>query len=174
MLSILESLNAHARSWALTRDESWFYFSYDSESKWTLARDSSMTKPKALINAPKIMVLVIWGVDGLALIEIITQNLHPSAKYLCEFTILHMEANVKTHCPKQCLKDITFHWDNAPSHTAKMTLDKISELGMNQIPHSPYSSDIAPCDFFLVEDLKHKLQRCFYGSQMNFSLQSGI
>jgi hypothetical protein len=42
-----------------------------------------------------------------------------------------MEANVKTHRPKQGLKGITFYWDNAPSHTAKMTIVKISELRMN-------------------------------------------
>jgi hypothetical protein len=29
MLSILEPLAAHARSWVLPGNESWFYFSYD-------------------------------------------------------------------------------------------------------------------------------------------------
>jgi hypothetical protein len=53
MLSILESLTAHAHSWILTEDESWFYFSYDYKGKWSLAWDLSMTKPKALINTPK-------------------------------------------------------------------------------------------------------------------------
>jgi hypothetical protein len=58
MLSILEPLANHARSWALGRDESWFIFSYDSERKWALARDPSMTRPNVLINIPKIMLLV--------------------------------------------------------------------------------------------------------------------
>jgi hypothetical protein len=40
MLSILESLTAHARSWALTGHAFWFYFSYDHQRKWVLARDS--------------------------------------------------------------------------------------------------------------------------------------
>jgi hypothetical protein len=80
MLSILESLNTHARSLILTGDEPWLYSSYDRESKWTLARNSSMTKPKALINAPKIMVLVIWGTDGSVLLEIVPPNLCVNAK----------------------------------------------------------------------------------------------
>jgi hypothetical protein len=42
-----------------------------------------------------------------------------------------MKANVETHRPTQGLKRITFHWDNAPSHTAKVTIAKISELEMN-------------------------------------------
>jgi histone-lysine N-methyltransferase SETMAR len=70
----------------------------------------------------------------------------------------HVEANVKTHRPKRSLKRIVFHWDNAPSHTTKVAIDKISELGMNQMPHPPYSPDIAPSDFFIFEHLEHKLQ----------------
>jgi hypothetical protein len=99
-----------------------------------------MTQPKAFINTPKIMVLFIWSVYKLALVEIVSLNLCVSAKFLCEFAIPHMEANVKTHRPKQGLECITFplHWDNTPSHTANVTIDKISELGMNQMPHPPY------------------------------------
>jgi hypothetical protein len=88
------------------------------------------------------MVLVIWGVDGLALVEIVPSNLLIKAKYLCEFAILHMEANVKTYGPKQGFKDITFHWNNASSRIPKVRIVKISELGMNQMPHSAYSQDI--------------------------------
>jgi hypothetical protein len=80
MLSILEPLTAHVRSWVLAGDESWFYFSYDYEGKWALARDPSMTKPKALINTSKIMVLVIWGVGEAALVEIVLSNRCVSAK----------------------------------------------------------------------------------------------
>jgi hypothetical protein len=69
-----------------------------------------MTKPKALINTPKIFVLLIWSGDGPALVEIIPPNPGVNAKYLCKFTILHMEANVKAYRPKQGLKGITFHW----------------------------------------------------------------
>jgi hypothetical protein len=34
-----------------------------------------MRKPKASINTPTIMISVIWGVDGLALVEIVPSNL---------------------------------------------------------------------------------------------------
>jgi hypothetical protein len=69
-----------------------------------------MTKRKTLINTSKIMVLVIWGVDRPALVEVVAPNLLRSCKYLCKFSITHMEANVKTHRSKQGLKDIIFHW----------------------------------------------------------------
>jgi hypothetical protein len=89
-----------------------------------------MTKPKARINLPKIMTLVTWGVVGHALVEILPRNPGVSAKYWCEFTIPHREANLKVHRPKHGLKRINFQWDNAPNHTANVTIVKISELGM--------------------------------------------
>jgi hypothetical protein len=137
MLSILKPLTARACSCLLAGDTSWFYFSYDCEAKWALARDPSMTKPKTLFKTVIIMVLVIWDVRGPALVEILPSNLRVSAKYLCKFAIRHMKSNAKTHCPKQDLKRITLHSDNVPSHRAKVTITKISELGMNQMSHSP-------------------------------------
>jgi hypothetical protein len=78
-----------------------------------------MTKPKALVNMPKIMALVIRGVDGTALVELVLLNLHLNTKYVCEVAIRHLEASMKAYSPKQGLKGITFHWDNSPSHTSK-------------------------------------------------------
>jgi hypothetical protein len=89
------------------------------------------------------MVLVIWGVDRPALVDIFPPNVRVSAKNFCEFAIPHMEANMKTHRRKQCLKDITLHWDDAPSHRAQLTMAKISELGMNQMPYPPYSQTLS-------------------------------
>jgi hypothetical protein len=139
MLSTLERSIAHARSWVLTGDESWVDFSYDYQGKGPFVRDLSMMKPKALINTPKIMVLIIWGAEGQALVEIFPLNLCVRTKYSCKFAIPYMEANVETHCPPQGLKGIIFHWDNAPSYTAKVTIAKISELEMNQMPNLPSS-----------------------------------
>jgi histone-lysine N-methyltransferase SETMAR len=119
---------------------------------------------KGLKQHTKVIVLVIWGLDGPALVEIVPPNVRVSAKYLCEFAIPSIEANVKTHRPKQGLKRIIFHWDHVASHRAKVTIAKISELGMNQMPHPPYSPDIAPSGFFLFGHLKHKLQGCSYES----------
>jgi hypothetical protein len=50
ILSILESLIDHARSWILNENESWFYFSYDYDGKWALVLEPAMTKAKTLIN----------------------------------------------------------------------------------------------------------------------------
>jgi hypothetical protein len=58
--------------------------------------------------------------------------------------------------------------DNAPSLATNVTIAKIRELGIYQMPHLPYSPDIAPNDFFLFGYLKSKLQGCSYDSADKF------
>ena len=35
-------------------------------------------------------------------------------------------------------------------------------MGINTVPHPPYSPDFAPCDFWLFPKLKEKLRGCRY------------
>ena len=35
-------------------------------------------------------------------------------------------------------------------------------MGINTVPHCPYSPDLAPCDFCLFPKLKEKLRGCRY------------
>ena len=44
------------------------------------------------------------------------------------------------------------------------TMAKLSELGYELLPHPPYSSDLAPSDYWLFADLKKMLQGKRFGS----------
>ncbi|EFN89558.1 Histone-lysine N-methyltransferase SETMAR, partial [Harpegnathos saltator] len=44
--------------------------------------------------------------------------------------------------------------DNAPSHKAIMAREFLTKKGIIVIDHSPYSPDLAPCDFWLFPKLK--------------------
>jgi [histone H3]-lysine36 N-dimethyltransferase SETMAR len=55
-------------------------------------------------------------------------------------------------------KGVILQHDNASSHTAKVTLQKIRELGWEVIPHPAYSPDIAPSDYYLFRSLEHFLR----------------
>jgi hypothetical protein len=50
------------------------------------------------------------------------------------------------------------HHDNAPSHTSVLTQQFLAKNKMAVIPHTPYSPDLAPCDFFLLSAMKLKLK----------------
>jgi hypothetical protein len=97
-----------------------------------------MTKPKALTNARRIMVFVIWGVDAAALVEIVPFYLRTRAKHTCDSAPPHLEVSLRARRPNQGLTVITLQGDNALSHTAKATIEKARDLERKQMPDSPF------------------------------------
>ena len=53
---------------------------------------------------------------------------------------------------------IGVHHDNTAAHTALSVTRYLASLGWTIIPHPPYSSDLAPCDFFLFPTMKKTLE----------------
>ena len=55
-----------------------------------------------------------------------------------------------------------FHQDNAPVHKSILVTGYLNKMGINTVPHPPYSLDLAPCDFCLFPELKENLRGCRY------------
>ena len=51
-----------------------------------------------------------------------------------------------------------FHHDNAQVHNSILVTDYLTKMGIKTVPQPPYSSDFAPCDFWLFP----KLRGCRY------------
>jgi hypothetical protein len=56
-------------------------------------------------------------------------------------------------------RKLLVHMDNACPHTAKLSIQYFNENRMKSAPHSPYSPDLAPSDFYLFGYIK----RCLAG-----------
>ncbi|GFV73641.1 histone-lysine N-methyltransferase SETMAR [Trichonephila clavipes] len=54
-------------------------------------------------------------------------------------------------------KGVVFHQDNARPHTSLVTRQKLLQLEWDTIPHPPYSSDLAPSDYYLFRSLQNFL-----------------
>jgi len=65
--------------------------------------------------------------------------------------------NCRKYSPIFAKKKVFFHHDNVPAHTSVLAKAKLVELGYKLLPHSLYSPDLAPCDFFLFPNLKKSL-----------------
>ena len=46
-----------------------------------------------------------------------------------------------------------FQQDNAPVHNSILVTDYLTKMGIKTVRHSPYSPDLAPCDFWLFPNL---------------------
>ncbi|KOX68116.1 Histone-lysine N-methyltransferase SETMAR [Melipona quadrifasciata] len=59
---------------------------------------------------------------------------------------------------------LLFHQDNAPCHKSMKTMVKLNELLFELLPHTPYSLDLAPSDYWLLANIKKMLQGKKFGS----------
>ena len=51
-----------------------------------------------------------------------------------------------------------FYQNNAPVHNPILVTDYLTKMGIKTVPYTPYSPDLAPCDFWLFP----KLRGCCY------------
>ena len=54
--------------------------------------------------------------------------------------------------------DWILHHDNAPAHTSHLVQQFLAKHGTAHLQQPPYTSDLAPCDFFLFPRLKKVLK----------------
>jgi len=54
--------------------------------------------------------------------------------------------------------DLFLHHNNAPAHTALSVQQFFVKNNMTVIPHPPYSTDLAPCDFFLFPRMEGQVK----------------
>ncbi|GFW70566.1 histone-lysine N-methyltransferase SETMAR [Trichonephila clavipes] len=52
-------------------------------------------------------------------------------------------------------KGVVFHQDNARPPTSLVTRQKLLQLEWDTMPHPPYSSDLAPSDYYLFRSLQN-------------------
>jgi len=55
-------------------------------------------------------------------------------------------------------QNLIIHHDNAPAHRSFKVSQFLAKNNKTVIPHSPYSPDLAPCDFFLFPQLKLRMK----------------
>ena len=69
----------------------------------------------------------------------------------CSPKILHAWCKRR---PRTGVRGLLFHHGNARMHTAAVTLDFLIARDIELVTRSPYSPDLAPCDWFLFHSVK--------------------
>ena len=106
----------------------------------------------------KVIVSVFFSSNGVQSVMFLPKNERFTSEFFHINIISDLETNIKKKRPVKGLKDIILHFDNAKTHTSKASLEKLSTLGINRMPHPLYSPDISPCDFYLFGKLKELLK----------------
>ena len=145
----------------VTGDETWVYH-YDPESKqqsmtWKHASSPTPKKFKASRSSGKVLCTVFWDAAGILLIDYLPVHQTITGIYYAD--VLHkLRAAIKEKRRGKLRSGPLLLHDNAPAHTSHVAKAAVKDCGFVELPHPPYSPDLAPSDFFLFPNLKSALK----------------
>ena len=150
----------------VTCEESWIYC-YDLETKrqssqWKHAGSARPKKARQSKSTHKLLMILFFDSTGMIYMHWVptgqTVNKEDYFEVLREF-----RKRFRRKRPA-LFKSVQwhFHQDNTPVHNSILVTDYLTKMGIKTVPHPPYSTDLAPCDFWLFPKLKEKLRGCCY------------
>ena len=140
-----------------TGDESLIYLRNvdpkQSNSSWVGVGESPKTVVRRGQLEPKCMITVMFKSTGPLLIHCLDKEKTISARTYVEDCLKPVSA-IEKQRPTSGTKNMKISHDNAKHHFAKVVREYLNNEGIGIIDHPPYSTDLAPCDFWLFSKIK--------------------
>lgn len=140
----------------ITGDEKWVLFcNHTRKRQWIDVDEKPQPEPKPDLHEKKVMLSVWWSVHGIEWFELLPDNVTvTSSLYTAQLD--RLSTALRQRRPQQ--EKVYFLHDNARPHVAKLTRQKLMELEWEQLPHPPYSPDLAPSDYWLFRSLANYIK----------------
>lgn len=145
----------------VTVDEVWIYWENTgshTHRSWVGPADEPVTEVRPTLTTKKHLASVFWDSKGVILIDILPQGKTITGIYYSG--LLHKLKDALWSERRRRTTDgaLFLQQDNARPHTAVVTTNTLREIGLQLLPHPPYSPDLAPSDFYLFSPLKSALK----------------
>lgn len=146
----------------ITGDESWVY-GYDPETKaqsseWIEPGTPRPKKARRSRSNIKVMLTVFFDHRGIVHHEYAPRGTTINKESYRE-TLRRLRDAVRRKRPDLWASgDWMLQHDNAPAHSSCLVQQFLGKHGIPQVPHPPYSPDLAPCDFWLFPKLKYPMK----------------
>ena len=145
--------NPKFMSSVITGDERWVY-GYDPEkmsSQWNTASSPQPKKARQVKSNVKSMLIAFFDIDGLVHHEYVPRGQMVNKDFYKRVLQRLCDAVCRHHPEKWRSGIWILHHDNAPAHRAVITNEFLAKYDIPLLPHPPYSPDLAPCDFLLIQ-----------------------
>lgn len=145
----------------VTGDETWLHH-WDPETKqesmqWKHKTSPAPKKFRTQASAGKVMATIFWDTDGVILIDYLPPKTTITGLYYATL-VKKLRSAIKEKRRGKLGKGILLLHDNAPAHASQLAQQALRECSFMQLPHPPYSPDLAPSDFYLFRHLKKFLR----------------
>lgn len=135
----------------------------NQSKQWILPGEPAPKKAKTAPSGGKVMATVFWDSQGIIYIDYLEKRKTITGQHYANF-LDKFDAVLKDKRPHLKNKKVLFHHDNAPAHSSRLVVAKLTQLRYELLSHHPYSLDLASCDLFLFPNLKKWLGGKRFGS----------
>ena len=161
---LLEVYNANPEDFhtrLITGDETWLHH-WDPDTKkesmqWKRPGSPPPKKFRTQPSASKVMAMVFWDSKGIILIDYKPACTSITGEYYAN-VIKQLRVAIKEKRRGKLAADVLLLHDNAPVHKSRVAQAAIRECKFEQLNHPPYSLDLAPSDYYLLQNLKSHLR----------------
>lgn len=143
------------RSRLITVDETWISYEQpatrQSASGWRPAGSEPPELARLQKDRRKLMAIVFWDAEGLVHIDWFkSTKSQPGLDKTQYVQILdRLYEKLRRDRPGKLARGVLLLQDNAPCHNNDLVRQKLQQLGIQTVPHLPYSPDLAPSDYYL-------------------------
>ena len=103
------------------------------------------------------MATIFWDAKGVIHIDYMPPKTTITGQYDGKF-LKRLRDSIKEKRRGMLSHGVLLLHDNAPVHRANVAQAALREAGFEELPHPPYSPDLAPSDFYLFRYLKASLE----------------
>jgi histone-lysine N-methyltransferase SETMAR len=158
----------------LTQDEKWvLYVNVVRKREWRKRGEHATPTAKPGLHPKKVLLCFWWDTEGPVHWELLHQGVSITAEVYCQMLdrVAAALAEKRPHRQNQI-----FLQDNARPHTARLTQQKLAELGWEVLDHPPYSPDLAPSDYKAFRSLQNWLNGKEFANEaeLRLSIQEWI
>ena len=142
----------------ITGDETWVD-GYDLETKfqssqWKHPESPRPKKTRQIRSNVKVMLTYFFDSRGIVHHEYAPEGQTTNKEYYLQVLCRLREAVRRKRPDMWAAKNFQLHLNNALGHSAHVIQAFLAKNSMSLVRHAPYSSDLAPCDFWLFPKLK--------------------
>jgi histone-lysine N-methyltransferase SETMAR len=147
----------------ITGDESWFCLDYSSDHILTCRSNDIPQWVNHQIQSEKQMLTVLWLTRESMVVKWMRRCQYFNTTYLIDEIISESMRNIKRMWNFPDKRWYRLHLNNARSYNSRSSVEYIDRNKFIRLPHPPYSSDLAPNNFYLFRTLKRRLVK-YYGT----------
>jgi histone-lysine N-methyltransferase SETMAR len=171
LLQILNDLQTGSFDGITTGEESWFYYLYESSAMFAKSPGEVVPRTGKGIGVKKTMITILFTNRKLRIAKDLPKSQNYNQDYFLSKILPGLEREESRYERRK--RDAIFyvHMDHSKGHGGGKIQEKFERKHLARAPHSAYSPDVSPCDFWFFGMAKEK---CRIGNFTQFKIFSSV